>query len=254
MCQHESSDRALFNAISAHYIQKDLIASSRVARAHRLRETLKAALAAIPNARILELGCGAGFAARYLEGSYAEYIGVDYASELIRYAQEHNSAKNARFVCADLLDLAFAREFDIVLMIGVLHHLPDPTQALQAIARFVRAGGMIVANEPQNGNVLISALRVARKLLDPGYSREQREFSHKELVRLFAGAGLLGVSVSAQGIFSTPFAEVAFKPPLFRAVAQLCCRIDARLEHAFPRALLPLSWNVIVRGSTPLNQ
>lgn len=255
MSQQESNDQALFNAISARYIQKDLISSSRGARAHRLRETMKAALAAIPNARILELGCGAGFAASYLDGSYGEYLGVDYASELIHYAQEHNASAHARFLCGNLEDLECIREFDIVLMIGVLHHLPDPVQALRKIARFLRVGGIIVANEPQNGNVLVSALRTVRKLLDSGYSKEQREFSHQELTKLFGDAGLTGVSVRAQGLLSTPFAEVPLKPVgLFSRVAHLGCRMDATLEHRFPHALLPLSWNVIVQGHAPGNQ
>jgi 2-polyprenyl-3-methyl-5-hydroxy-6-metoxy-1,4-benzoquinol methylase len=249
MSQHEARDRALFNAISARYAQKDLIASSRGARAHRLQETLKSALAAIPQARILELGCGAGFSARYLSGSYGEYVGVDYADELIRYAQEHNAVAGARFQCANLQDLTFKHEFDIAVMIGVLHHLPDPIEALRKIAQFLRPGGLIVANEPQSGNVLISALRAARKTLDPAYSKDQREFSHRELLDMFLAAGLSEVSARAQGLISTPFAEVPLKPAgLFAGIARLGCYIDSGLQNRLPHALLPVAWNVIVQG------
>src|SRR5207237_823531 len=77
------------------YCAKDLAPSSRVARQQRLRQTLRC----LPVGRdisVLEVGCGAGFTASYLEGMYREYVGVDYAEELIAYARTHHDRPGAR--------------------------------------------------------------------------------------------------------------------------------------------------------------
>src|SRR4051812_12880360 len=47
-------------------------------------------------------------------------------------------------VQADAEDLPFAEgSFDLVMSIGVLHHLPDTERALRSIARFARPGGRV---------------------------------------------------------------------------------------------------------------
>jgi ubiquinone/menaquinone biosynthesis C-methylase UbiE len=47
-------------------------------------------------------------------------------------------------VQADAEELPFRdAAFDLVMAIGVLHHLPDPRRALQSLARLVRPGGYI---------------------------------------------------------------------------------------------------------------
>ena len=90
-----AADRARFNAIALEYCRKDLSPAASVARRHRLRQTLRP-IVLDGKLSILEVGCGAGFSARYLEGMYSSYTGLDYAENLIEYARQHLSGDHVR--------------------------------------------------------------------------------------------------------------------------------------------------------------
>jgi SAM-dependent methyltransferase len=78
--------------------------------------------------RILEIGCGPGTMVPYLPA--AEYVGFDASAEYIEQARHRFPGKN--FVCdrVSQFTLQQAGRFDIVLALGILHHLDD-AEALQ---------------------------------------------------------------------------------------------------------------------------
>ncbi len=92
---------------------------------------------AFATARILDLGCGNGGVAAWLAaaGHRGGYVGLDFSEELLQAARGRLAAHPgypAEFVQADLsgewvasLVRRFAaREFDVVLAMAVLHHIP----------------------------------------------------------------------------------------------------------------------------------
>jgi 2-polyprenyl-3-methyl-5-hydroxy-6-metoxy-1,4-benzoquinol methylase len=245
---HEAADRALFDRIADHYVRKDLVESSRVARELRLRQTLRPVGARVGH--VLEVGCGGGFSARYLDGAYETYTGVDYSEELIRYAREVNGGPGRSFVCANAKDFAPGRTYDVVVMIGVLHHMPDPRSALDRMRALLSPGGVLVVNEPQRGNPAISALRWIRKRVDPKYSADQVEFSEGEILDLFERSGYAARSVP-QGVLSTPFAETRpFPEAVSLAFARAATFLDPTLDRWLRGPLLRrLAWNVVVVGT-----
>jgi len=243
----ELQDRALFDRMAASYAQKDLHECSRVAREQRLRQTLNAA--GVRPKHLLEVGCGAGFTARYLADSYETYTGVDYSSELIRYAEHYNRGPQRSFVCSNINGFSASRKFDVILMIGVLHHMPDPAETLARLRSLLAPEGVVIANEPQRGNPVISSLRWLRKRVDLKYSSDQVEFSEAEIEALFERSGYEVESVP-QGIFSTPFAETRPLPEMMSLpMARLATAVDPALERLIggPRARR-LAWNVVVVG------
>ena len=170
---HEARDRELFDAVAEAYARKDTIPSSRIARRHRLLQTIRA----IPlpaNPRLLEVGCGAGFSAPYLRGKFQTFWGIDYAEKLIDYAKQHNAGPGVTFSTANIKDLSTDDQFDVIFMIGVLHHIDDMPQAVEQMVRLLNPGGWLVANEPHPANPLNSAARKMRKKIDTRYSEEQR--------------------------------------------------------------------------------
>jgi SAM-dependent methyltransferase len=243
----EETDRVLFDRIARDYARKDLTESCRVARRHRLAETLRRV--GSPLGHVLEIGCGAGFSASYLDGQYASYTGVDYSAELIRYARQYNAGAGRAFECANARDYAPGRRFDVILLIGVLHHMPETVGVLTHLRTLLAPGGAVVANEPQRGNVAIGAMRWLRKRVDPSYSADQVEFSEGELRDLFRRAGYV-VEAWPQGVASTPFAETRpFPAAMSLAFARAAVRVDPWIERSLQgRATRRLAWNVVVVG------
>jgi 2-polyprenyl-3-methyl-5-hydroxy-6-metoxy-1,4-benzoquinol methylase len=247
----ERRDQRLFEGIAPAYCRKDLLPASRRARCHRLQQTLKA-VPTTARPEMLEVGCGAGFSAAYLAGCYGAYVGIDYAEPFIAYARQHNQRHGATFEVSNIKTYRSNRRFDVVFMIGVLHHIEQLEEALPAMLTLLKPGGWFVANEPHPGNPLIRLARVIRKRLDRHYASEQQELSAAELQRLYHGAGLVDIRIIPQGLLSTPFAEVILQPQaIMQALAALACAIDTGLERLLGRLLQPLTWNLIAVGRKP---
>ena len=84
---------------------------------------LKAVLARIPHASLLDLGCGIGSHCGMTDGAYT---GVDHTASYIAYAGRHYAAPNRRFAVGDAfaLDPALGHH-DVVALINVVHHFSD---------------------------------------------------------------------------------------------------------------------------------
>ena len=249
--RREGLDRQHFDVIAERYAAKDRSPSARVARRWRLERTL----ATVPRERfdhVLEVGCGAGFGARYLRGCYGRYVGIDHSRRLVEVAVEENSSSSAQFVASSIEDFDPPWHFDLIFMIGVLHHLEDAAASLETMARWLRPGGYLVANEPQPANAIVRAARSARARFDSSYSGEQDQIGAIELRALLERARLESVEITPQGVFSTPFAEVVLRPFAITApLARAACAIDGLLERGHRPWLRLVSWNLIGRGRAP---
>lgn len=95
---------------------------------------------------VLEAGCGKGRHSRAILGwSPARLVAVDLSSAVELAAASVGDCETARFVQADILCLPFAcDQFDVVVCVGVLHHLADPEKGLAELWRVLRPGGTLV--------------------------------------------------------------------------------------------------------------
>ncbi len=248
----EERDRRLFNRIADEYFKKDMLPSSSLARRLRLNQTLRRA-GLQRQSKIMEVGCGGGFSARYLQGSYSGYLGIDYSEKLITYAKDHSDMPNASFRVLNINDLEPEyNSFDIIFMIGVLHHMHNMDRVIGKLRNHLRCGGVLAVNEPQRINPIITLLRGVRKKTDAGYSKDQKELTAKDLMNAFKNAGYFNIRAYPQGLFSTPFAEVPLNPQfIMHPLSGLACRADQVLEEFFSRYLKWLSWNIVVIGTKP---
>jgi SAM-dependent methyltransferase len=251
---HEVRDRELFDQSAETHVRKDLLPVSRLARKHRLLQTLRVAPLS-SDISVLEVGCGAGFAARYLERRIGSYCGVDYSEHLISYARANNAGSKVDFVTANIKDFHPGRTFDLIFAIGVLHHLDDIKLTLGHMFTLLNPGGWLIANEPHPGNPLVSLARKIRNRVDTNYSAEQKELSAEELRSAYEAAGLQSARIVPQGLFSTPFAEVVIKPQcLFLPFSALTCFMD-RMVARLPSVMIQrLTWNLIIAGKRPETQ
>jgi cyclopropane fatty-acyl-phospholipid synthase-like methyltransferase len=98
-------------------------------------------------ARILEIGCGPGTIVSYLPPS--DYLGFDLSPEYIKLAQRR--FPKARFVCERVSEFSLANEqsFDVVLALGIVHHLEDAEarQLFQIAYDALTPGGKLITQD-----------------------------------------------------------------------------------------------------------
>ena len=91
---------------------------------------------------LLDVGTGSGRHSFHAALAGAHVVAVDLG-ESIDVARR-NLPPEVLTVQADAEALPFPREsFDLVMSIGVLHHLPDPDRALRSIVHYARPGGHV---------------------------------------------------------------------------------------------------------------
>jgi SAM-dependent methyltransferase len=103
--------------------------------------------------RILDLGCGSGYAVtRFLGTPADEILGLDLYEPNVRYATEHFERPGLRFECRSASSLAQSSQtFDVVVLADVLEHLEEPLAVLTQCRRLLAADGMLLITIP-NGH------------------------------------------------------------------------------------------------------
>ncbi len=123
-------------------------------------EDLAATLASLgPVKRIIEIGCGDGTLAERLCAVYpdVEYVGLDIAPDPGRlFRGDRNRARFHRMLTSEYLESNPGDVFDLVVIVDVLHHIPEPGRipVLRDAATLTSPGGMIAVKEWERGRGL----------------------------------------------------------------------------------------------------
>lgn len=107
------------------------------------------------NARVLELGCGAGFMAVALAQRGFTVEAVDHAPAMIELTKQHarqtGTINRVHASIEDAHELRFMDEsFDLIVALGVMHWLYDLKKAMLEIVRVLKPGGYVVLNIPRS--------------------------------------------------------------------------------------------------------
>jgi ubiquinone/menaquinone biosynthesis C-methylase UbiE len=99
---------------------------------------------------LLDIGCAAGAEFEPLLDRGFQIVGLDYAPEMLRLAQQRYSASRGVVLCrADAESLPFPdASFDHVVCLGVFEYLSTYDRGLDEIHRVLRPGGVAILSLP----------------------------------------------------------------------------------------------------------
>ncbi|WP_258348526.1 class I SAM-dependent methyltransferase [Saccharopolyspora gregorii] len=104
--------------------------------------------AAGPGARVLDSGCGTGFLARILAADGHRVTGQDASPGMLAVAAERAAADGlAVDWLTGVAEEPPAGPFDVVVTRNVLWTLPEPQRAVNAWARVLRPGGLLLISD-----------------------------------------------------------------------------------------------------------
>lgn len=97
------------------------------------------------NSMVLDAGCGSGRWSKYV-ASRAKFVeAIDPSDAVITALRALKGNSNIRVSKASIGNLPFAdSSFDFILCLGVLHHLPNTENALQALVQKLKEGGHLL--------------------------------------------------------------------------------------------------------------
>ncbi|MFH1780862.1 MAG: methyltransferase domain-containing protein [Candidatus Nealsonbacteria bacterium] len=179
---------------------------------------------ALPEDKVLDLGCGNGRLLQIFKGININYTGVDNSDKLTAIAKK--TYPDATFLVADALHLPFPQDhFDKVYSIAVLHHIPSQELRLRFLKeakRVLKPGGLLILTvwDLKRLDLIFkfTLLKIFGKskldfgdVLVPWQKKHQRYvhcFTKREMVNLAQQAGF---SVKESGTLKTNFFIIAQK-------------------------------------------
>ena len=97
---------------------------------------------------VLDIGCGAGLVTEGFAARGALATGIDLATDALQAAQLHGveSGIKARYqaISAEELAAASPGQFDVVVCLEMLEHVPDPSSVIAAAAALAKPGATLV--------------------------------------------------------------------------------------------------------------
>ncbi len=98
------------------------------------------------NLKILDVGCGAGFATNYLSDFSNHITGIDLATTAMDTAKKFglkNGHSDVKYITGDANNLPFDEQhFDVVISLDFLEHVDQPEHIISEISKVLKPGGL----------------------------------------------------------------------------------------------------------------
>ena len=160
----------------------------------------------------IDVGCGGGLATEPLARLGARATGLDVTEENVAAAKAHAAAEGLdidyRVETAEAL-AATGAQYDLVVSLEVVEHVPDPDAFLRAVSALVAPGGLLILatiNRTAKSLALAKfAAEYVLRWLPPGTHDWRRFPKPSELARPVRQAGLAVERV--EGVVYSPFTD-----------------------------------------------
>jgi SAM-dependent methyltransferase len=185
-------------------------------------------------ARALELGCGGGTYVRLLAGLGYRTVGLDYSVPSLHRAMAADPGRKGTYLAGEAYGLPFSSTmFDLVVSIGVLQALSDPTRAIAEMTRVLRPGGVLVVEALNGRGAVAIARRIVARL--SGWPTSVRSYPPRDVRGWLAAAGLSFVCQPALRLppRQTPWMEDLLEARPVRAILDTVPPLGNAAAHSF---------------------
>lgn len=164
--------------------------------------------------KVVDIGCGGGILAESMATRGAEVTGIDLSEKPIAVAKLHllesGEKVDYRLISAEALAIEQAEQFDCVMCMEMLEHVPDPQSTIKACAALVKPGGWVffstLNRNPKSYLFAIIGAEYILNMLPKGTHDYKRFITPAELSSLARNAGLQTVDVC--GMTYNPFTKI----------------------------------------------
>jgi cyclopropane fatty-acyl-phospholipid synthase-like methyltransferase len=142
MNKYLSDIRLIFNFPIIYELFQNLVGAENF-RSRLINQFIKPS----PSTKVLDIGCGPGTMRGHLPEKI-DYVGLDFNVKYITRAQ-NKYRTCSRFYCVDVKDLHRLlrdEKFDIVIAIGLLHHLNNASamDLIETVYHILKEGGRLI--------------------------------------------------------------------------------------------------------------
>jgi len=200
-------------------------------------------LSGLKDLRVCDLGCGIGRWSYFLYDKCAELILLDFSEAIFVARRNLERADNAIFFMGDLKNLPFKNDFaDLIVSLGVLHHLPTPS--LDEIRVLKKYGAKLLVylyyaldNRPFYFRALFALATLLRRAVSRSRSPSFRAcFSWFALAMFYLPFIAMGTLLRPLGLsHRIPLYEVYQKKSLIRIRQDVYDRFFTRIEQRYSK-------------------
>lgn len=163
-------------------------------------------LQAVPNGRVLDVGCGGGQILSNLQQHGWTVEGVDFDPQAVAAARE----RGVQVRLGGLADQDYpAGTFDAVIMSHLIEHVPDPAELIRECHRILKPGGRLVIVTPNPQSLSHRLFGRAWRGLEP--PRHLFIQTRNSLGKLTRTAGFSKVSLETSARFAEGMFRQAFE-------------------------------------------
>jgi SAM-dependent methyltransferase len=127
---------------------------AEAARALRnIRDSLVSVVGKPDSLSLLEVGCGPGQFLKMAQESGFQVNGVELNAGNAAEARERTGG--ATIICDDFLSMPGDRRYDVIAMLDLIEHMPDPIAALRRSYELLKPGGYIAVYTPNHGGITV---------------------------------------------------------------------------------------------------